>query len=131
VVNPDIGDVDIFGLGERPHSSYVNYMRVIDGAVVHGITIELKRRLEETDVEMLQLAIAELRQRYHGTRARGHRALRPRIEVPGLTFIVPQRGDKKKLLELCERNAHYFMPTSRSRNPWSIPRPAPRACWSR
>jgi hypothetical protein len=53
VVNPDIGDVDIYGLVSDTHSTYVNYMRVIDGAVVHGITIELKRRLDEPDVEIL------------------------------------------------------------------------------
>lgn len=109
VVNPDIGDVDIYGLVSDPGSTYVNYMRVIDGAVVHGITIELKRRLEETDVEMLQLAIAELRQRYHGTSPEAIVPFDPEIEVPGLSFIVPKIGDKKKLLELCERNARYFM----------------------
>ena len=109
VVNPDIGDVDIYGLVSDPTSTYVNYMRVIDGAIVNGITIELKRRLEETDVEMLQLAIAELRERYHGTSPEAIVPFDPEIEVPGLTFIVPKIGDKKKLLELCERNARYYM----------------------
>jgi len=109
VVNPDIGDVDIYGLVSDPGSTYVNYMRVIDGAVVHGITIELKRRLEETDVEMLQLAIAELRSRYHSLSAEAIVPFDPEIEVPGLTFTIPQRGDKLKLLELCERNVRYFM----------------------
>jgi excinuclease ABC subunit C len=109
VVNPDIGDVDIYGLVSDTASTYVNYMRVIDGAVVHGITIELKRRLEETDVEMLQLAIAELRSRYHSLSAEAIVPFDPEIEVPGLTFTIPQRGDKLKLLELCERNVRYFM----------------------
>lgn len=109
VVNPDIGDVDIYGLVSDPTSTYVNYMRVIDGAIVNGITIELKRRLEETDVEMLQLAIAELRERYHSTAPEAIVPFDPEIEVPGLTFIVPKIGDKKKLLELCERNARYYM----------------------
>jgi excinuclease ABC subunit C len=109
VVNPDIGDVDIYGLVSDPASTYVNYMRVIDGAVVHGITIELKRRLEETDVEMLQLAIAELRTRYHSLAPEAIVPFDPEIEVPGLSFTVPQRGDKLKLLELCERNVRYFM----------------------
>ncbi|MCW5899717.1 MAG: excinuclease ABC subunit UvrC [Flavobacteriales bacterium] len=109
VVNPDIGDVDIYGLVSDTASTYVNYMRVIDGAVVHGITIELKRRLDETDVEMLQLAIAELRSRYHSLSPEAIVPFDPEIEVPGLTFTVPQRGDKLKLLELCERNVRYFM----------------------
>ncbi len=109
VVNPDIGDVDIYGLVSDPGSTYVNYMRVIDGAVVHGITIELKRRLEETDVEMLQMAIAELRSRYHSLAPEAIVPFDPEIEVPDITFTVPRIGDKKKLLELCERNVRYFM----------------------
>lgn len=109
VVNPDIGDVDIYGLASDASSTYVNYMRVIDGAVVHGITIELKRRLEETDVEMLQLAIAELRQRYQSLSTEAIVPFDPEIEVPGVTFTIPRIGDKKKLLELCERNVRYFM----------------------
>ena len=64
VVNPDIGDVDVYGLARNTFSTFVNYLRVIDGAVVQGITIELKRKLDEPDDEVLQLAIAELRQRY-------------------------------------------------------------------
>jgi excinuclease ABC subunit C len=84
-------------------------MRVIDGAVVHGITIELKRRLEETDVEMLQMAIAELRSRYHSLAPEAIVPFDPEIEIPGITFTVPRIGDKKKLLELCERNVRYFM----------------------
>jgi excinuclease ABC subunit C len=82
---------------------------VIDGAVVHGITIELKRRLEETDVEMLQMAIAELRSRYHSLAPEAIVPFDPEIEIPGITFTVPRIGDKKKLLELCERNVRYFM----------------------
>ena len=109
VVNPDIGDVDIFGLAGDTGSTYVNYMRVIDGAVVHGITIELKRRIATSDTDVLQLAIAELRQRYHSNAPEAIVPFDPEIEVPGLRFTVPQRGDKKQLLELSERNARYFM----------------------
>jgi excinuclease ABC subunit C len=109
VVNPDIGDVDIYGLVSDSASTYVSYMRVIDGAIVHGITIELQRRLDESDSEMLQLAIAELRERYPGHAPEAIVPFDPGIEVPGLSFTVPRVGDKKKLLELCERNARYFM----------------------
>jgi len=101
--------VDIFGLVSDSTSTYVSYMRVIDGAIVHGITIELKRRLDESDTEMLQLAIAELRGRYPGHAPEAIVPFDPGIEVPGLLFTVPRVGDKKKLLELCERNARYFM----------------------
>ncbi len=108
VVNMDIGDVDVFGMAGDTSTLCVNYLRVVEGAIVHGITIELKRRLEETEQELLQLAIAELRQRYQSSAAEAIVPIDPGIDVPGVTFIVPQRGDKKKLLELCERNAQFF-----------------------
>ena len=109
VVNPDIGDVDVFGLARNTFSTYVNYMRVIDGAIVQGITIELKRKLDEPDDEVLQLAIAELRQRYHSNAPEAIVPMEPGIDMPDLRFTVPQRGDKKHLLDLSMRNAQYFM----------------------
>lgn len=109
VVNPNIGDVDLFGMVSDSRSSYVNYMRVMDGAVVHGITVEMKHRMEESDQEVLQLAIVELRQRYNSTAQEAIVPVDPGIEIPDLKFIVPSRGDKKKLLEFSERNARFFM----------------------
>ena len=109
VVNPDVGDVDVFGTAGDTESTFVNYMRVIDGAIVHGITIELKRPIEETPEDVLQLAIAELRQRYRSNAPEAIVPFDPGITMPDLVFTVPQRGDKKKLLELCEKNATYFM----------------------
>jgi excinuclease ABC subunit C len=108
VVNMDVGDVDVFGLAGDTSTLCVSYLRVIEGAIVHGITIELKRRLEETEQELLQLAIAELRQRYASSAPEALVPLDPGIEVPGVSFLVPQRGDKRKLLELCERNARFY-----------------------
>lgn len=109
VVHPDIGDVDVFGLARNTDSTFVNYMRVIDGAIVQGITIELKRKLDEPDDEVLQLAIAELRQRYRSSATEAIVHMEPGIDMPDLHFTVPQRGDKKHLLELSTRNAQYFM----------------------
>ncbi len=109
VVSASIGDVDVFGLARNSTSTYVNYMRVIDGAIVHGITVEMKRRLDEPDEEVLQYAIAELRQRFRSNAPEAIVPMEPGIEVPDLSFTVPQRGDKKHLLEMGERNAQYFM----------------------
>ncbi len=108
IVNTDIGDVDVFGMAGDLSTTCVSYLRVIDGAIVHGITIELKRRLEESDQELLQMAIAELRQQYKSNAPEALVPVEPGIEVPGVTFIVPQRGDRRKLVELCERNAHFY-----------------------
>ncbi|MBK8341443.1 MAG: excinuclease ABC subunit C, partial [Flavobacteriales bacterium] len=108
VVNMDVGDMDVFGLAGDASMTCVNYLRVVEGAIVHGVTIEMKRRLEETEQELLQLAIAELRLRYMSNAPEALVPFDPGIEVPGVTFIVPQRGDQRKLLELCQRNAHFF-----------------------
>ena len=109
IVHTDIGDVDVFALASDAGGASVNYLRVIDGAVVHGITVELKPKLEETEPELLQLAIAELRERFKSNAPEAIVPFDPEIEVPGLTFTIPQRGDKKALLELSERNAKYFL----------------------
>ncbi len=109
VVSASVGDVDVFGLARNSTSTYVNYMRVIDGAIVHGITVEMKRRLDEPDDEVLQYAIAELRQRFRSNAPEAIVPMEPGIDMPGLSFTVPQRGDKKHLLEMGERNAQYFM----------------------
>ncbi len=109
VVSASVGDVDVFALARNSASTYVNYMRVIDGAIVHGITVEMKRRLDEPDDEVLQYAIAELRQRFRSNAPEAIVPMEPGIEMPGLSFTVPQRGDKKHLLEMGERNAQYFM----------------------
>lgn len=109
VVSASVGDVDVFALARNSTSTYVNYMRVIDGAIVHGITVEMKRRLDEPDDEVLQYAIAELRQRFRSNAPEAIVPMEPGIDMPGLSFTVPQRGDKKHLLEMGERNAQYFM----------------------
>ena len=109
VVSASVGDVDVFGLARNSSSTYVNYMRVIDGAIVHGITVEMKRRLDEPDDEVLQYAITELRQRFRSNAPEAIVPMEPGIDMPELSFTVPQRGDKKHLLEMGERNAQYFM----------------------
>ena len=109
IVHADIGDVDVFSLVTDSSGAYVNYLRVIDGAVVHGITVEMKRKLEESAQELMQLAIAELRERFRSTAPEIILPFDPGIEIPGVVATVPKIGDKKKLLDLSDRNARYFM----------------------
>ena len=109
IVHADIGDVDVFALARDAGGACVNYLRVIDGAVVHGISVELKPKLEETEAELLQLAIVELRERFKSSAPEAIVPFDPGIEMPGVTFTVAQRGDKKALLDLSERNARYFL----------------------
>ena len=82
---------------------------------VHGITVELKPKLEETQAELLQLAIVELRERFKSSAPEAIVPFDPGIEMPGIVFTVAQRGDKKALLDLSERNARSFLLHKRKR----------------
>jgi excinuclease ABC subunit C len=108
VVNPSINDVDVFSILPIDSLAYVNYMKVMNGAIIQVHTIELHKKLEETPEELLSLAITDIRQRFESQS--------PEIIVPfimdypvkGVTCTVPKIGDKKKLLELSERNVRYY-----------------------
>lgn len=109
VVNPKINNVDVFGLCEDGLSVYVNFLKVVHGAILQSHTIEVKKRMDEELGEMLLYAIAELRTRFNSTSAE---MLTSNIKVPeieGMEIHCPQRGDKKKLVELSEKNARFFM----------------------
>jgi excinuclease ABC subunit C len=108
VVNPAIHNVDVFSIITDEKSGYVNFLKVVNGAIIQGHTIELKKKLDESDEELLTLAIAELRERFHSDSKEVIVPFQIETEFPGIEFIVPQRGDKKHLLELSGRNADYY-----------------------
>ncbi len=108
VVSPTINDVDVFSIVSDNKYGYVNYLKVINGAIIQGHTIELKKKLEETDDTLLQIGIAELRLRFESNSKEVIVPFQPTLEDENIRFLVPQRGDKKKLLELSERNAKYY-----------------------
>jgi len=108
VVSPSINDVDVFSIISDKKYGYVNYLKVINGAIIQGHTIELKKKLDETDDSLLQIGIAELRQRFDSYSKEVIVPFQPDLEDNEIRFLVPQRGDKKKLLELSERNAKYY-----------------------
>jgi len=108
VVSPTINDVDVFSIVSDQKYGFVNYLKVINGAIIQGHTIELKKKLDETDDELLQIGIAELRLRFDSQSKEVIVPFRPELDDENIKFLVPQRGDKKKLLELSERNAKYY-----------------------
>ena len=108
VVSPTINDVDVFSIVTDEKYGYVNYLKVINGAIIQGHTIELKKKLDETDDALLQIGIAELRLRFDSSAKEVIVPFQPTLEDKAIRFLVPQRGDKKKLLELSERNAKYY-----------------------
>jgi len=107
IVNPSINNVDVFSIVTDEKSGYVNFLKIINGAIIQSHTIELKKKLEETTSELLTLAIAELRQRFSSDAKEILVPFAIETEFPNVEFIIPQRGDKKHLLELSERNAEY------------------------
>ncbi len=116
VVNTRIHNVDVFSLLEKGRQVYVNYLKVVSGRIVQSHTIELKRKLEETPADLLVVAITDIRQRLE---SESREIVVPfEIDYPmqGLKMTVPQKGDKKKLLELSERNLKYYHFEKEKRN---------------
>ncbi len=109
IVHPTINNVDVFSYVDEQNSAFVNYMKVMSGAVVQSFTLEMKKKLEESPAELLSLAIAELRQRYQSDAKEIIAPFELEQEIPGVETVVPKIGDKKKLLELSEKNVRYFM----------------------
>lgn len=110
VVSFTIDDVDVFTIDddESQNNAYINYMHVKNGNINQSITYEYKRKLEETDAELLLQAALEIRQRFHSTAKEIIVPFDMEWEVPGATFFVPQRGDKKHLLELSLMNCRQY-----------------------
>jgi excinuclease ABC subunit C len=104
IVNPSISNVDVFSIQTDEKNAYVNYLRVLDGSIIQGHTIELRKRLDEPAEELLSIAIGEMRQRFSSNAREIIVPFLPDLEDDFLTLTVPQRGDKKQLLDLSARN---------------------------
>ena len=108
VVNSRIRDADVFGLETDNDRVYVNYLKIIRGAVVQTHTIEMRKRIEESNNELISLAITELRDRHSSQAGEIILGVSPDIRLENIKYTLPRKGDKKKLLELSERNARVY-----------------------
>jgi excinuclease ABC subunit C len=106
ILNPKISNVDVFSIVSDETMAYVNFLQIAHGAIIRSHTMEIKKKLDETDEELLELAVVELRERFHLTTKE--------IILPfeldfgeKIKVTVPQVGDKKQILELSQRNAKY------------------------
>ena len=108
IVNPSLNNIDVFSYIESGQSVYINYLRVSSGAIVMGYTIEYKIRLDEPKEQILGMGIIELRNRFESTAEQIILPFIPDIELQDTEFLVPKRGDKKKLLELSEKNVQQY-----------------------
>ena len=108
VVPPLLHSIDVFSLIEDEHSAYVNYLHIGNGAIVQAYTFEYKKRLDETKEELLGLGIVEMRARFKSTAREIIVPFELDLPLANVSLVVPQRGDKKKLLDLSEMNAKQF-----------------------
>jgi excinuclease ABC subunit C len=108
IVNPKIDNVDVFSILSDEDSAYVNFLKVLNGSIVQAHTIEYKKRLNESDPELLALAMVELRERLQSNSPEIIVSFLPDVKFRGVELVVPQIGDKKKLLELSERNVKFY-----------------------
>ncbi|MEC3880548.1 excinuclease ABC subunit UvrC [Parapedobacter sp. 10938] len=108
VVNSSITNVDVFSIAADQKYAFVNYLKVMNGVVIQTQTVELKKRLDESEVELLSLAISEIRARFNSTSKEILVPFALDVDTGDLRFTVPKQGEKKKLLELSLKNALYF-----------------------
>lgn len=107
IVSYTIADVDVFSIvnDDSKKNAFINYLHVTNGAINQSFTFEYKRKLEETDAELLNEAIPEIRERFKSTAKEIIVPFELDFHIIDATFFIPQRGDKKHLLELSEMNA--------------------------
>lgn len=108
VVNPNMQDVDVCSFLEDEEAAYINYLKVIDGAIVQTHTIELRKKLEESPVQLLQMGLAEMQQRFGLYAQELILPFEIDLELQDVNITIPKIGDKKHLLELSRRNAKYY-----------------------
>lgn len=108
VVDTGLDNVDVYNIDNNEDVVFVNYLHVAGGCINQAFTFEYKRKMDESLDEMLMLAIVEMRSRYHSTAREIIVPFLPEAEITGVTWTVPQKGEKKKLLELSALNVKQY-----------------------
>jgi excinuclease ABC, C subunit len=105
IVSSNINDVDVFGIISDEAAAYVNYFKIKNGSIIQSYTTEIKKMLDETDEEILEEALIEIRNKFNSTSTEVFLPFHLNIEIPHVKLIVPKLGDKKRIVELSEKNA--------------------------
>lgn len=105
IVHPSITDTDVINLLSDENNAYVHYFQIANGAIINSQTIEIKKKIEETDEDILLFSLVEFRNRFNSRSREVIVPFAPDIELPGCGYYVPKIGDKKQLLDLCYKNA--------------------------
>ena len=105
IVSSNINDVDVFGIISDEAAAYVNYFKIKNGSIIQSYTTEIKKMLDETDEEILEEALIEIRNKFNSTSTEIFLPFHLNMEIPHVKLIVPKLGDKKRIVELSEKNA--------------------------
>ncbi|MGC5746110.1 excinuclease ABC subunit UvrC [Chryseobacterium sp. NFX27] len=108
VVNPNIDDVDVFGMTSDEAAAYVNFFKIRNGNIIQSFTTEIKKILEETDEDIMEEALIEIRQKFSSDSKEVLLPFHLSVEIPNVKLIVPKVGDKKRIVELSEKNAKEY-----------------------
>jgi len=108
IANSVVENTDVFAYDENENSAYVNILRIAKGSIIQGYTIEYKKRLDEQKEDLLLMAIVELRERFQSKSKEIIVPFKMDIPIAGVTVTVPQRGDRKKLLDLSLQNVRQY-----------------------
>ncbi|WP_343662945.1 excinuclease ABC subunit UvrC [Chryseobacterium mucoviscidosis] len=108
VVNPSIDDVDVFGMTSDETAAYVNFFKIRNGNIIQSYTTEIKKILEESDEDIMEQALVEIRQKFDSHSKEVLLPFHLFIEIPNVKLIVPKVGDKKRIVELSEKNAKEY-----------------------
>ncbi len=108
VVNPNIDDVDVFGMISDETAAYVNYFKIRNGNIIQSFTTEIKKVIDESDEDMLEEALIEIRQKFNSDSKEILLPFHLSVEIPNVKLIVPKVGDKKRIVELSEKNAKEY-----------------------
>lgn len=115
VVNPEIERLDIFSILVEEEDSYMNFMRIVEGAIIQSYTFEMANRIDTSQDDLLLLGMAEVEERFGALSKEVVVSFIPDIQSDNIHFIVPLRGDKKKLLELSQKNVQIYMMEKKKR----------------
>ncbi|WP_435136382.1 excinuclease ABC subunit UvrC [Formosa sp. A9] len=107
IINPKISNVDVFSIVSDDSYGYINFLQISYGSIIRSHTLEIKKKLDETDKELLELAITEIRQRFYSNSKEIFVPFKVNVGA-NIRVTVPQLGDKKRILELSLRNAKYY-----------------------
>ncbi|MDA3879512.1 MAG: excinuclease ABC subunit UvrC [Prolixibacteraceae bacterium] len=109
VVSPTIKNIDVYSYKKEDNISYINFLKIVNGGVIHSFTLEIKSKVDESDEDLLMSGITEIRQKIYSNASELIVPFKPSFVLEDVKYTVPQRGDKKKLLELSKKNVTYFI----------------------